>query len=84
MSEEVNDSTIRRENSFAGWERYEKLVIDKLDDHGKTLKSIHDEVIKLQIEMGIVKTKLALIGALSGGASAIVTTVVLNFILPHI
>jgi hypothetical protein len=63
------------------WEQYEKLVLDKLDDHGKTLKNIHDEVIRLQIEMGVVKTKLALIGAASGGASAVVTTVLVNLLV---
>lgn len=62
------------------WEQYEKLVLDKLDDHGKTLKNIHDEVIRLQIEMGVVKTKLALIGGVSGAASAVVTTILVNYL----
>lgn len=48
------------------WGKYEKLVLEKLNEHGKSLKSIHEEVIKLQIEMGVVKTKVGFIGAMSG------------------
>ena len=55
------------------WERYEKLVLDKLDAHGKLLTAIHAEQIRLQVEMGIVKTKLMMIGAVSGSVGGIIT-----------
>ena len=60
------------------WERYEKLVLDKLDNHGDTLDTIYKELIKIQVEMGVVKTKLALIGVISGSLSSI-AILFLNF-----
>lgn len=66
------------------WERYEKMVIDKLDDHTRTLETIHKELIKVQVEMGIVKTKLALIGILSGMVSGTVISVIVSSVMHHI
>jgi hypothetical protein len=53
------------------WGRYEKLVIGKLDEHGKALGEIHREVIRLQVEMGVIKTKVGFIGAASGTAASL-------------
>ena len=60
MSEETDD-----------WSRYEKLVLAQLKEHSRSLKSIHEEVIILQIEMGVVKTKVGFIGAMSGAGVTI-------------
>jgi hypothetical protein len=63
------------------WGRYEKLVIGKLDEHGNALKEIHMELIRLQVDMGIVKTKVGLIGALSGSIAALLTGVVKHYFI---
>ncbi len=69
-----------RAETAASWEVYEKLILDKLDNHGSSLESIYKTLVDIQIEMGIVKTKLALIGALSGGVSSIAISIIVHFV----
>lgn len=63
------------------WDAYEKLVIGKLDDHTTALKAIHSEVIRLQVEMGIVKTKLSFIGFVSGMVGSILVMLIKQFMV---
>ncbi len=70
-----------RADSSASWERYEKLVLDKLDNHATSLDLIYKELVNIQIEMGVVKTKLAMIGALSGACSSVIVMVLSHFII---
>ena len=65
------------------WDTYERLVIGKLDDHTASLRAIHDEVIRLQIEMGVVKTKLGFIGLMSGMVGSTIITLINKFLIAN-
>lgn len=62
------------------WDAYEKLVLGKLDDHTASLKAVHSEVVKLQVEIAVVKTKLGFIGVISGIAGTVVTMLAKQFL----
>ena len=58
------------------WDTYERLVMGSLKDHTASLKGVHDEIVKLQVEIAIVKVKLGFIGAISGMAGTIFITLI--------
>jgi hypothetical protein len=58
----------------ASWNQYEKLILNKLDEHTKAIKEVHDEIVNIKVEMGVAKTKLSIIGIVSGMFSGIAAT----------
>jgi len=60
------------------WERYQNLVIDKLDSHSKKFDEVEDHLTKIQIEIATLKVKASLWGGV-GGLIPIVIAMVLFF-----
>jgi hypothetical protein len=52
------------------WERYEKMVIEKLDSHTHLMENIRDDIVEIKVEIGVIKTKLAMIGGVSGAMAS--------------
>lgn len=49
-----------------GWDQYQKLVIDKLNDHDEKFTSIEEKLIKLQVEIATLKVKAGVWGGIAG------------------
>ena len=65
-------------NKPAGdWEAAGMMVMQMLENHGELLKEIRTAQVENQVEISIVKTKLAMIGALSGAISGSVTAIII-------
>ena len=64
----------------ADWDAAGMMVMRILNDHGKLLKQIRDDQIDSKVEIGVIKTKLAMIGALSGAISGSVTAIIVAVI----
>ena len=62
------------------WGAAGMMVMRMLEDHGKLLKEIRDEQINSQVEIGIIKTKLALIGVVSGAISGTATAIIVAIV----
>jgi len=66
-----------------GWNSYQKLVLDKLDEHSESLKSLGDEmnsirikdVPALQVEIAMLKIKAGMWGAIAGMVPAALAVV---------
>jgi len=58
------------------WGAAGMMVMRMLEDHGKLLKEIRDEQVNNQVEIGIIKTKLAIIGVISGAISGTATAII--------
>ena len=62
-----------------GWDNYQKLVLDKLEDHATTLHSLDAEVKSirtedipgLQVEIAMLKIKAGVWGAAAGMIPAV-------------
>lgn len=61
-----------------GWERYQNLVIDKLDNHSKKFDEVENHLTKIQVEIATLKVKASLWGGV-GGLIPIVIAIVLFF-----
>ena len=49
-----------------GWSKYEKMVIEKLDDHDGKFTSIEDKLIKIQVDIATLKVKAGVWGGIAG------------------
>ena len=56
----------RRMASTNGWSEYQKLVLSKLDEHGKALVTIQSDLTVLKVETGMLKVKSGLWGFAAG------------------
>ena len=63
-------------NNPGDWDAAGMMVMRMLEDHGKLLKEIRDEQIESKVEIGVIKTKLAMIGIASGTLSGSITAIV--------
>jgi hypothetical protein len=62
-----------------GWNSYQKLVLNRLDDHSKALEDLNKEVQSirvtdipsLQVEIAMLKIKAGAWGAVAGGIPGI-------------
>ena len=58
------DDELMAENN--GWSQYQKLVVDKLDDHDGKFTSIEDKLIKIQVDIVTLKVKAGVWGGIAG------------------
>ena len=49
-----------------GWSKYEKMVIDKLDDHDDKFSGIEDKLTQIQVDIATLKVKASVWGGLAG------------------
>ena len=49
-----------------GWSQYQKLVVDKLDDHDNKFTSIEDKLTKIQVDIATLKVKAGVWGGVAG------------------
>ena len=49
-----------------GWSKYEKMVIDKLDDHGNKFSEIENKLTQIQVDIATLKVKAGIWGGVAG------------------
>ena len=49
-----------------GWSKYEKMVIDKLDEHGNKFNEIESKLTQIQVDIATLKVKASVWGGLAG------------------
>jgi len=49
-----------------GWSKYEKMVIDKLDDHGNKFSEIESKLTQIQVDIATLKIKAGIWGGIAG------------------
>jgi len=58
-----------------GWSKYEKMVIDKLDDHDAKFSHIEDKLTQIQVDIATLKVKAGVWGGIGGMIPAIIAIV---------
>ena len=58
-----------------GWSKYEKMVIDKLDDHDDKFNGIEDKLTQIQVDIATLKVKAGVWGGIGGLIPAIIAIV---------
>jgi len=58
-----------------GWSKYEKMVIDKLDDHDDKFNGIEDKLTQIQIDIATLKVKAGVWGGVGGMIPAVIAIV---------
>ncbi len=58
-----------------GWSKYEKMVIDKLDDHDDKFSGIEDKLTQIQVDIATLKVKAGVWGGIGGLIPAIIAIV---------
>ena len=54
-----------------GWSKYEKMVIDKLDDHDDKFNGIEDKLTQIQVDIATLKVKAGVWGGIAGFIPAV-------------
>lgn len=54
-----------------GWDKYQKLVLAKLDDHDDLLKEINKQLTDIKVEVGQLKIKAGVWGAIGAAIPTI-------------
>jgi len=67
------DDELMTENN--GWSKYEKMVIDKLDDHDDKFNGIEDKLTQIQIDIATLKVKAGVWGGVGGMIPAVIAIV---------
>ena len=49
-----------------GWSKYEKMVIDKLDDHDDKFNGIEHKLTQIQVDIATLKVKAGVWGGIGG------------------
>ena len=49
-----------------GWSKYEKMVIEKLDDHDTKFSHIEDKLTQIQVDIATLKVKAGVWGGIAG------------------
>ncbi len=49
-----------------GWSQYEKMVIDKLDDHDDKFSGIENKLTQIQVDIATLKVKAGVWGGIAG------------------
>lgn len=57
------------------WNAYEKLVLEKLDNHSEQLACLTKKVTDLRVELARLQIKAGLWGTLAGGVSSLVVAI---------
>jgi len=58
-----------------GWSKYEKMVIEKLDDHDAKFSHIEDKLTQIQVDIATLKVKAGVWGGIGGMIPAIIAIV---------
>ena len=58
-----------------GWSKYEKMVIDKLDDHDDKFSGIEDKLTQIQVDIATLKVKAGVWGGIGGLIPVIIAIV---------
>ena len=58
-----------------GWSKYEKMVIEKLDDHDDKFSGIEDKLTQIQVDIATLKVKAGVWGGIGGLIPAIIAIV---------
>ena len=58
-----------------GWSKYEKMVIEKLDDHDAKFSHIEDKLTQIQVDIATLKVKAGVWGGIGGVIPAIIAIV---------
>ena len=67
------DDELMAENN--GWSQYEKMVIDKLDDHDQKFTGIEDKLTQIQVDIATLKVKAGVWGGIGGLIPAVIAIV---------
>ena len=49
-----------------GWSKYEKLVMDKLDEHDERFGNVEEKLTQIQVDIATLKVKAGLWGGIAG------------------
>tara|TARA_B100000508_G_C11265430_1_gene183081 strand:+ start:253 stop:483 length:231 start_codon:yes stop_codon:yes gene_type:complete len=49
-----------------GWSKYEKMVIDKLDEHNNKFNDIESKLTQIQVDIATLKVKASVWGGIAG------------------
>ena len=49
-----------------GWNHYQKLVMDKLDDHDVKFSNIENKLTQIQVDIATLKVKAGVWGGIAG------------------
>ena len=58
-----------------GWSKYEKMVIEKLDDHDDKFNGIEDKLTQIQVDIATLKVKAGVWGGIGGLIPAVIAIV---------
>jgi len=58
-----------------GWSKYEKMVIDKLDDHDDKFNGIENKLTQIQVDIATLKVKAGVWGGIGGLIPVIIAIV---------
>lgn len=58
-----------------GWREYQKLVLQKLEEHGNGLKKLDEDMVMIRVELAKLKTQAALGGATAGSIPPILIAI---------
>ena len=61
-----------------GWSKYEKMVIEKLDDHDDKFNGIEDKLTQIQVDIPTLKVKAGVWGGI-GGLIPVVIAIVMFY-----
>ena len=61
-----------------GWSKYEKMVIEKLDDHDQKFTGIEDKLTQIQVDIATLKVKAGVWGGI-GGLIPVVIAIVMFY-----
>ena len=58
-----------------GWSKYEKMVIEKVDDHDDKFNGIEDKLTQIQVDIATLKVKAGVWGGIGGLIPAVIAIV---------
>ena len=58
-----------------GWSKYEKMVIEKLDDHDDKFNGIENKLTQIQVDIATLKVKAGVWGGIGGLIPAVIAIV---------
>ena len=61
-----------------GWSKYEKLVMDKLDEHDDRFGNVENKLTQIQVDIATLKVKAGVWGGI-GGLVPVVIALVMFF-----
>ena len=68
----MDDELMAEDN---GWSRYEKMVMEKLDDHDDKFNGIEHKLTQIQVDIATLKVKAGVWGGIGGLIPVIIAIV---------